>query len=171
MIQLRGMLICVAGVLLGSCGGGGGAGSNPPPATPPPTTNPPAIAYTAGVYPASSTFASQCAVPRTGVDPNTGRAYTDRAGSALAEKHFLRSWTNELYLWFNEVTDRDPASVADVRGFFDGSLTNGGWVIKEACAETYKKACGSGTPGFQMASSRAANADQRPRLTLWFRWS
>jgi len=64
-----------------------------------------------------------------------------------------------------------PQLLSDVRGFFDGSLTNGGWVIKEACAETYKKACGSGTPGFQMASSRAANADQRPRLTLWFRWS
>jgi carboxyl-terminal processing protease len=119
-MHFRGLLIGIAGLLLGSCGGGGGGGSAGTPATTtPPPTNPPAIAYTAGVYPASGTFAAQCAVPRTGVDPNTGRAFTDMAGSALAEKHFLRSWTNELYLWFNEVTDRDPASVADVKGFFD----------------------------------------------------
>jgi carboxyl-terminal processing protease len=104
--------------LIAGCGGGGGSASAPPAATPP-TTNPPAIAYTAGVFPASSTFASQCAVPRTGIDPSTSRAYTDRAGSLLAEKHFLRSWTNELYLWFDEVVDRDPDSVADVKGFFD----------------------------------------------------
>ena len=119
MIHLRTMLLVGTGLVLGSCGGGGGGGTTTPPTTTPPTTNPPAIAYTVGVYPASSTFASQCAVPRTGVNPDTGRAYTDVAGSLLAEKHFLRSWTNELYLWFNEVSDRDPASVADVKGYFD----------------------------------------------------
>ncbi|HXC59152.1 MAG TPA: S41 family peptidase [Steroidobacteraceae bacterium] len=105
-----------------SCGGGGDSAppaSTNPPATNPPAPTPPAISYTAGVYPASSSFASQCAVPRTGIDPATGKAYTDVAGSALAEKHFLRSWTNELYLWFSEVADRDPASVADVKGYFD----------------------------------------------------
>jgi carboxyl-terminal processing protease len=119
MIHLRGVLLGVAGLLIASCGGGGTSGTTTPPTTTPPAVTPPAIAYTAGVYPASSTFASQCAVPRTGTDPNTGRAFTDTAGSLLAEKHFLRSWTNELYLWFNEVVDRDPASVADVKGFFD----------------------------------------------------
>jgi len=120
MIHLRGVLLGVAGLLIASCGGGGSSGgTTTPPTTTPPTVTPPAIAYTAGVYPASSTFASQCAVPRTGTDPNTGRAFTDVSGSLLAEKHFLRSWTNELYLWFSEVVDRDPASVADVKGFFD----------------------------------------------------
>ena len=96
MIHLRTMLLVGTGLVLGSCGGGGGGGTTTPPPTTPPTTNPPANAYTVGVYPASSTFASQCAVPRTGVNPDTGRAYTDVAGSLLAEKHFLRSWTNEL---------------------------------------------------------------------------
>jgi hypothetical protein len=71
------------------------------------------------MYPPSSTYASQCAAPRAGIDPETGRAYPDTAGSALAEKFFLRSWTNELYLWFNEVVDRDPNSTADVKGYFD----------------------------------------------------
>jgi carboxyl-terminal processing protease len=119
MMQFRGMSTLVVGLLLAGCGGGGGSGTTTPPSSPPPVTTPPAIAYTAGVYPASSTFAAQCAVPRTGVNPATGRAYPDLAGSLLAEKHFLRSWTQELYLWFNEVTDRDPASVTDVKGYFD----------------------------------------------------
>jgi carboxyl-terminal processing protease len=111
------MILCAA---LAGCGGGGGGASTPtPPTNNPPVTNPPAITYTAGVYPASSTFADQCQVPRTGIDPSTNKAFTDKAGSSLAEKHFLRSWTNELYLWFSEVADRDPASVTDVKGYFD----------------------------------------------------
>ena len=117
MTNSRVALLIGAVALLGGCGGGGGGTTTTPPTTAPPT-NPPAIAYTAGVYPTSSTFAAKCAAPRTGVDPATGRAYPDVAGSLLAEKHFLRSWTNELYLWFNEVADLDPASVAAVSDYF-----------------------------------------------------
>ncbi len=65
--------------------------------------------WTQGVYQPSTTYANQCAAPRTGTDPATGRPYPDRAGSTLTENNFLRSWTNELYLWYNEVTDRDPS--------------------------------------------------------------
>jgi hypothetical protein len=53
------------------------------------------------------------------VDPDTGRAWPDRAGTALAEKHWLRSWTNELYLWYAEVPDRDPAATAAVLDYFE----------------------------------------------------
>ncbi|MFO1503669.1 MAG: S41 family peptidase [Steroidobacteraceae bacterium] len=116
MTNSRVALLIGAVALLGGCGGGGGGTTTTPPTTAPPT-NPPAIAYIGGVYPASSTFAAKCAVPRTGVDP-LGNAYPDVSGSALAEKHFLRSWTNELYLWFNEVADLDPASVASVSDYF-----------------------------------------------------
>ncbi len=101
------------------CGGGDDPSSSNPPTNNPPTTNPPAISYTAGVYPASSSFADQCQVPRSGTNPATSKAYPDKAGSSLAEKHFLRSWTNELYLWFSEVPDRDPASVTGVQAYFD----------------------------------------------------
>jgi len=66
--------------------------------------------WTAGVFPPSSSFASQCASPRSGTDPTTGRAYPDKPGSTLTENNFLRSWTNELYLWYSEVPDRDPAA-------------------------------------------------------------
>jgi carboxyl-terminal processing protease len=79
--------------------------------------------WTAGVFPASSTFASQCAAPRTGTDPTTGRAYPDRPGSTVAENNFLRSWTNELYLWYREVPDRNPASSA-TPAYFDALKTS-----------------------------------------------
>ena len=66
--------------------------------------------WTQGVFQASSTFAAQCASPRTGTDPATGRPYPDTRGTTLSENNFLRSWTNELYLWYNEVPDSNPAS-------------------------------------------------------------
>ncbi len=110
-----------AALLVGlvSCGGGGsssgGGAPNPPPG---------GITYAAGVYPASSTFANQCAVPRTGMCP-WGAACPDKKGSALAEKHFLRSWTNELYLWFSEVADTNPASAGGtVIDYFNTLKTN-----------------------------------------------
>jgi carboxyl-terminal processing protease len=91
-------------VALGGCGGGGdvtGPGS-----------------WTAGTFQPSSTFANQCASPRTGTDPTTGRPYADVRGSTLTENNFLRSWTNELYLWYREVTDRDPGAYA-TSAYFD----------------------------------------------------
>ena len=98
MSALRPWLIAVplAGSLAcgGSGSGNGGAGSG---------------AWMAGVFAPSSTFASQCATPRTGTDPTTGRPYADKAGSTLAENNWLRSWTHELYLWYREVPDLDPA--------------------------------------------------------------
>jgi C-terminal processing protease CtpA/Prc len=65
--------------------------------------------WTPGVFAASSTFINQCASPRTGTDPYTGKRYPDTPGSTLTENNFLRSWTNELYLWYKEVPDLDPS--------------------------------------------------------------
>jgi hypothetical protein len=45
-----------------------------------------------------------CAAPRSGT--------SDRKGTATDENNWLRSWTHELYLWYGEVTDRDPAQYA-----------------------------------------------------------
>lgn len=124
MIRIARRISAMALLALAACGGGGGG--TPTTTTPPPSNTPttPSITYTAGVYPASSTFAAQCATPRTGIDPATTRAYPDVAGSVLAEKHFLRSWSNELYLWFDEITDRDPASVGTAADYFALLKTN-----------------------------------------------
>jgi carboxyl-terminal processing protease len=71
--------------------------------------------WTQGVFKPSSSFMAQCAAPRSGTDPVTGKPYPDVQGSTLSENNWLRSWTNELYLWYNEVADIDPSlySTAD----------------------------------------------------------
>lgn len=103
---------------LSACGGGGGGGggsSSPAPVSPPPASTGPV--WTQGVYAAASTFKDRCQVVRTGVDIE-GTAFPDRAGSTLLEKFWLRSWTNETYLWNNEVTDRNPADLASRTDYF-----------------------------------------------------
>jgi hypothetical protein len=37
----------------------------------------------------------------------------------LAENNWLRSWTHELYLWYDEVTDRNPAGYTSAQTYFD----------------------------------------------------
>jgi carboxyl-terminal processing protease len=66
-------------------------------------------AWVAGVYRASSNFKHLCELPRTGRSEFTGLSFPDKKGARTDEKNFLRSWTNETYLWFDEVTDRSPA--------------------------------------------------------------
>jgi C-terminal processing protease CtpA/Prc len=93
---------------LSGCGGGGSSSAfvrPTPPPTPPPVSG---LTWQAGVYQPSSTFAARCETPRSGNDPFTGAAYPDVAGSALTEKLWLRAWTNETYLWFDEVPDNNP---------------------------------------------------------------
>ncbi len=100
----------------GGGGGGGGSGTIPPPPPPPPTGGNPT--WTRGVFAPASDFKDRCAVPRTGVDLE-GRPFPDRPGSTLLEMFWLRSWTNETYLWNNEVTDQNPANFNDRRAYFE----------------------------------------------------
>ena len=107
----------VSFLVLSACGGGG---SSTPPVT---TTPPPPVntgpTWTKDIFEAESKFKDRCAVVRTGTDPATGSAYRDVAGSILQEKHWLRSWSNNTYLWFDEIDDKDPASIADKLAYFD----------------------------------------------------
>jgi carboxyl-terminal processing protease len=88
---------------LAGCGGGGGGGGGTLSGNPGGLSN----GYTPGVFPSASTFANQCAIPRPGT--------ADRTGSTFTENMFLRSWTNDLYLWYSEVPDLNPngTSTAD----------------------------------------------------------
>jgi carboxyl-terminal processing protease len=81
---------------IAACGGGGGTvvGST---------------AYTKGVFQPESSFAGKCNVPRSGTDPITHATYTDTQGTTLDENFWLRSWTNDLYLWYSEVPDTNPS--------------------------------------------------------------
>ena len=101
-IAVRGGLAGVALCLLAACGGGGGGGGG---------VNPPVGGggggggnYTPGVFPARASLAGQC--------------------TAFNEKMFLRSWTNDLYLWFAEVPDTNPNSIADVVQYFETLKTS-----------------------------------------------
>jgi len=55
------------------------------------------------VFTASSNLRNVCAAPRSGTNPVTGVAYNDRQGTVETEKNWLRSWTDETYLWYREV--------------------------------------------------------------------
>jgi carboxyl-terminal processing protease len=103
------LTLIAATVLLDACGGGGGGGAMA-------STN--SGAWVQGQFSPASAFAAMCVTPRTGTDPATGKAYLDRPGTALDEKNWLRSWTNDLYLWFSEVPDQDPAGFASDAAYF-----------------------------------------------------
>ncbi|HEY0685280.1 MAG TPA: S41 family peptidase [Steroidobacter sp.] len=95
----RGALL-VAMLAVAGCGGGGGGsgslgntgGNNGGISG--------GVSYNRGVFAQSSTLANQCASPRAGT--------SDRSGSTFTQNMFLRSWTNELYLWYSEVPDTNP---------------------------------------------------------------
>jgi carboxyl-terminal processing protease len=94
---------------LSACGGGeeavgGGAGT-----------------WQAGVFQPKENFDDRCVSPR----PNTA----DRPGTVLDQNNWLRSWSNELYLWYGEILDRDPSGFA-TDAYFDllktSSITTSG---------------------------------------------
>lgn len=103
---------------LGGCGGGGGGGGNLAP-----PVNPPGSGWIQGVFMPSATFAAQCSTPRTGNDPDTGAPYPDVQGSVVSENNWLRSWSNELYLWYDEIVDQDPG-LFTTPDYFDELKTN-----------------------------------------------
>ncbi|MEO0982206.1 MAG: S41 family peptidase [Pseudomonadota bacterium] len=121
------VLAIAAGPLLAACSDGGPSPTGaaitsppPPPVAAPPPPPPPvssAPTFTAGVFEASGEFEAQCETPRSGVDIE-GNGFPDEPGSTLLENFWLRSWTNETYLWNDEVVDRDPAGFNDRLAYF-----------------------------------------------------
>ncbi len=105
------MLIAVT--MLAACGGGGGgaAASSPPP--------PPSSAWQQGVFLDASTFFARCAAPRAGNNPATGQPYQDIQGMTLDENNFLRSYSDDTYLWYDEISDQDPGLFTDPLVYFD----------------------------------------------------
>ena len=64
--------------------------------------------WTAGVFEDAAMFKALCATPRGGTDAN-GVSFPDMQGATLDENNWLRSWSNDTYLWYDEIEDRDPA--------------------------------------------------------------
>jgi carboxyl-terminal processing protease len=93
------------------CGGSSGGGDDDDGNTDGPT-------WTANVFEDESNFKDLCQVPRTGVDPFSNQSYPDQAGSTLLENHWLRSWSNNTYLWYDEIADINPASFNNTLDYF-----------------------------------------------------
>lgn len=77
----------------------------------------PSDVWKPGVFERSPLFAARCAAPRTGSSAVTDEPFADVQGKALDERNWLRSWTHELYLWYREVPDLDPASYGTLEYF------------------------------------------------------
>jgi C-terminal processing protease CtpA/Prc len=110
-------LVTVFCLVLSACGG---SGSQSPGIPPTPSIIEPD--WIPGQFSDDSIYKNLCAVPRTVPDSN-GDTFLDSQGTAMHEKMWLRSWTHDTYLWYNEVDDNDPSpfSVAD---YFSQLKTN-----------------------------------------------
>lgn len=113
------LAISASALLLNACGGGSSS-STPAATTPPPpvTSGNSDPQFRAGVFEDEDNFVARCENPRTGTDPSTDRPFVDVAGSELEEKFWLRSWSNRTYLWYDEITDIDPNTVAGREAYF-----------------------------------------------------
>lgn len=113
---IRPLILVLMFLALSSCGGGGGGGAGGG------NTNSP-NSWTAGVFEPSATFEAKCAAPRSGSSQVTGQPFPDMQGTGTDERNWLRSWTHELYLWYREVPDLNPANYATL-DYFDQLKTS-----------------------------------------------
>lgn len=97
---LAGVAACGGGSGGGGGDDGGSGGSN----------------WSPGVFQPSASFANRCVNPR----PGTG----DLRGTVLDENNFLRSWSDETYLWYDEIVDRDPGDFTSPLDYFAVLRTN-----------------------------------------------
>jgi C-terminal processing protease CtpA/Prc len=105
---LKVALLLTAGVLT-ACGGGGGGGSNIGGGGG--TGGGGGSGWQQGVFLDADTFFAQCASPRSG----TG----DMQGTTTDEKNFLRSYSNDTYLWYEQLPDIDPGNSDTPIQYFD----------------------------------------------------
>lgn len=111
--------ISVSLLALSACGGGGGGGSSATPSTPTtPAPAPTPTQWQAGVFPDADLFDARCATPRTTLDIN-GRPYPDVQGTVFDEQMWLRSWSNDTYLWYDEIDDVDPNDFTTPQSYFE----------------------------------------------------
>ena len=128
IIQIAGSLLLVAA--LSACGGGGGnpdtcAGSDAvcgrnvssgTTSTPTTTGTTPVVsgAYVEPIPQIAANVAGQCVAPRAAsvLNPDTGQPYGDVQGSLTTEKLWVRAFTHDSYLWYDEVVPKDPALFA-----------------------------------------------------------
>ena len=111
------ILIAIVGAISACGGGGGGSSQTPAPTVPEPDGEPKQTSdFDNNFFSPYKTFEQICASPRTGSDLN-GIRFTDVQGTSEDEKNWLRSWSNTLYLWYNEIADIDPRNLTTLEYF------------------------------------------------------
>lgn len=104
--SVKGFALAALVMALAACGGGNSTVLGPKP-----VKND--SGWKSGVFQASDNFENLCEAPRSGRSKFTNIAFPDKKGTRTDEKNFLRSWTHETYLWFDEVTDRSPTVASE----------------------------------------------------------
>jgi len=100
-------------LLLAACGGSGGSVAPNLSPSKTPNTETPNSGWVSGQYKSSRSFANRC------INPRSNNNYQDFVGTYVDENNWLRSWSNETYLWYNELPDIDPASVTNPAEYFN----------------------------------------------------
>ncbi|HET6628188.1 MAG TPA: S41 family peptidase [Woeseiaceae bacterium] len=93
---------------LAACGGGGGGGDVGRGGV---GGDPGGSGWIPGQFLPSDSFKGMCANPRAGT--------SDLQGTVLDENNFLRSYSDETYLWFDEIVDQDPSLFDSPLAYFD----------------------------------------------------
>jgi len=106
-------------LIIGGCGGGGG--SSPAPYVPPAGGSGSDSDWVAGQYDdwRETSMRNICESPRT-----TG-GYSDTQGTVTDENNWIRSYSNDTYLWYSELPDIDPGTVSSAETYFDLMRTDG----------------------------------------------
>jgi len=110
--MIRTFCLLVILSMLAACGGGG-SGAVAPPSPPPPG----GTGWQMGMFMPASTFAAQCQAPRPGS--------SDMQGMTVDENNFLRSYSDDTYLWYSEIADQDPGLFNDPIAYFNVLRTTG----------------------------------------------
>ncbi len=107
------LCLITASSLIAACGGGGGGGGSTP--TPPPPSA--QTDFERGIFNNPDLFTNIC------LNPRSGGSFNDVQGNATDENEWLRAWSHDLYLWYDEIVDADPEAF-DTPVYFDLMQTN-----------------------------------------------
>ena len=73
--------------------------------------NPSSSGWVSGQFASAAGFEALCASPRSG-------SFPDMQGTVTDENFWIRSYSNDTYLWYDEIDDVDPGSVDNVFDYF-----------------------------------------------------
>ncbi len=76
------------------------------------------MTWTLGEYAPFRSLAQLCA------DPRNNQNYSDLPGTISDENNWIRSYSNDTYLWYSELPDIDPRTIEDPLEYFELMKTN-----------------------------------------------